>query len=140
MKEKPFVQALLFFVPYLIAAYALILVVFFILALLYMVLPVDQTALYGVTAIISVLIVVVVAFFAGRLGNAPGWFSGGIFGLLFSLIMCIAGAICGVIAVFSIKTLLILVTCFGAGAFGGILGVNTRTSRKRRRTTSYRRR
>ena len=130
--RKTMLMSFLFFVPFLVLAYLLTLVFFMIVAAVYTLFPLNASVLPGTTVVITVAVLLAVAFFAGRTGSAPGWFSGGIFALLYGVIMCLAGVIFSSIALFSLKTLAVLISCFLVGAFGGILGINTRPRPRRR--------
>lgn len=62
-------------------------------------------------------------FLAGKRTGSRGWFRGGTLGLMYALIVLLAGFL-GFDATLGWDTALFLTSALGFGAFGGIIGVN----------------
>jgi putative membrane protein (TIGR04086 family) len=75
-------------------------------------------SIHGVSLLIG-------GFVAGKRAYTKGWFNGGMIGFIYSLIILLVGYL-GFDASFSLETLGTIGGSFLVGAFGGIMGVNTR--------------
>lgn len=117
-------STILYFVPYWIAAIAVVLILFMLAALVYIITPMTQNALPVISRVIVIAVEVAVAFFVGRQTSAPGLASGFIFGLGLTLIALIVGIFSGALRIFSLELILILFTGVLLGIFGAVAGKN----------------
>lgn len=64
-------------------------------------------------------------FVTGKRSGARGWYNGGMMGLAYGIIIALVSFL-GFDAGFDLTLLWVLLIAFGAGAVGGIFGVNSR--------------
>ncbi|WP_274362645.1 TIGR04086 family membrane protein [Paenibacillus thermotolerans] len=61
----------------------------------------------------------------GKRAGKRGWYSGGMMGILYSIVIILIGFL-SYDAAFTLYTFILLALSFAAGAFGGMIGVNLR--------------
>jgi putative membrane protein (TIGR04086 family) len=64
-------------------------------------------------------------FSAGKRAHSKGWYYGGSLGILYGLLIIIVSFLATDVSI-SLHSVILLLTVLGAGAFGGMIGVNLR--------------
>lgn len=121
-----------FFLPYLIASGIVLLVLYFVTALVYMFTSIPAGALPAISRIETAAVLM---FFAAAVGHEAreGIAHGGFFGLVFTGVLLFFGMIMRGISLFSLLFLILLVTGVLLGALGGIIGSEKHKRARRRR-------
>lgn len=119
-----------FFLPYWIMAAVVLLILYFLIALMYMFTPLGAAALPFFSRTVSVLVLTVFSAMVGH-ETREGIVSGGFFGLVLTLFILVLGMILRAVSLFSLLFLVLLVTGVLFGCLGGIIGCGKRKKRRR---------
>jgi len=114
-----------FFKP-LIISYVLMLILLALLALVVRFTPLPEGAASVIVVIFSIITVIVAGFAASVYSSLRGWMAGGLAGIMYYLVIIVLGSII-FLSFPSFKNILIMLAIgFIAGAFGGIVGINSK--------------
>lgn len=110
----------------LIISYVLMLILLVFLAFIVRFTPLPEGAASVIVVIFSILTVIIAGFAASIYSRRPGWISGGFTGVMYYLVIIVLGSII-FLDVPSFRNILIMLAIgFLSGAFGGIIGVNSK--------------
>lgn len=119
-----------FFLPYWIMAAIVLLIFYFLTALIYMITPVSASALPFLSRTITVLVLTVFSAMVGH-ETREGIVTGGFFALVLTLFLLVVGMFFRAISLFSLLFLVLLVTGVLFGCIGGIIGCGKKKRRRR---------
>lgn len=105
-------------------------ILLFLSAMVLTCVPVSEQAEEAVVLAITLFCIAWNGFRAARHTGRRGLFSGGVSGLLYMAVLCLAGLLMFGNAAWDGKTALSLCLGIGCGAVGGIVGVNTKQRRR----------
>ena len=114
-------------------AFAISIVLLLICAVIMTYSPIPDGATRAVTLAVSGISILIASFRTARRSKRQGWLSGATCGLLYAALLYLFGSL--ILLDFSITTSTLIVVLLGflVGAFGGIVGINTRSRRKRKK-------
>lgn len=96
-----------------------------IISLLLIVTNIQEVSLKINVYIIHGIAIMIGGFITGRRTRMKGWYYGGMMGIIYCILIFLIGFL-SFDSVISLSSLLLIIVSFTMGAFGGIIGVNTR--------------
>ena len=130
-KSGKFVQELKYFAPYWILTFIMALLMIVLVAIIYIITPLTQGALPGISRTIFIIAELIAAYVAGKVTKASPIITGLKYGLGFSVILLLIGLISGRVGIFSLEFLLILFTGILLGMLGSFVGKNHKPAKRR---------
>jgi len=112
-------------------AFVISLVLLIICAVIMTYSPIPDGATRAVTITVSGISILFAAIVTARKSKRQGWLSGATCGLMYALLLYIFGSLIMLDFSFTLSTLLVGVIGFVVGAFGGIVGINTKKKKRR---------
>lgn len=125
------ISALLFMLKAVVVSYIISFVLLFAAALLATFQALSDTAVYVMANLVTALGTAIAGFSAGRHFDSKGIFFGAGCGIIYTLLLCLAGNIISASINWGSSFLVALAIGIICGAVGGIAGINTKKTRRR---------
>jgi len=94
--------------------------------------PIPDGAIRGVTIAVSGISILIASISAARKSKRQGWLSGASAGLLYAVLLYLFGSLIMLDFSITLSTVIVFALGFLLGAFGGIIGINMKSKRKKR--------
>ncbi len=121
----------LFFLPYVTLGLVLTIVFLLVFALLYVLFPFNPSAMDVMVKTITIAVIIIISYVAGKAAGLTGWFVGGSVGVIYMLCATLLGILTLSVNLFSVSPIWNLLAGFVLGAVGGMIGVGARPRRKK---------
>ena len=119
-----------YFAPYWILTFIIALLLIVLVAIVYIITPLTQGALPGISRTIFIIAELLTAYIAGKVTKTSPMVTGFKYGLGLSVILLFIGLIAGRIGIFTLEFLLVLFTGILLGMLGSFVGKNYKPSKK----------
>ncbi|MBR2973212.1 MAG: TIGR04086 family membrane protein [Clostridia bacterium] len=126
-----FANEIKYFAPYWILTFIIALLLIILVALLYIITPLTQTALPGISRTIFIIAELITAYIAGKVTKTSPIVTGLKYGLGLSVILLFIGLISGRVGIFTLEFLLVLFTGILLGMLGSFVGKNYKPAKRR---------